>query len=111
MAALRPRSGVNVTIEFHQSNERIYKQLAAILLPETLELRLETTGRKWEFPKDRFVEYEKSDEAWARPLGFGKEVDTKVCIKIPNAYAVSVSPKSIDFECHGADYYDDPWGF
>lgn len=28
----------------------------------------------WEFPKDRFVTYEKSDEVWARPLGLGKSV-------------------------------------
>jgi hypothetical protein len=32
-------------------------------------------ARRWEFPKDRFVEYEKSDEKWAIPLGFGKWVD------------------------------------
>lgn len=34
-------------------------------------------ARKWIFPADRFVEYEKSDEVWAIPIGFGKYVDTK----------------------------------
>lgn len=28
----------------------------------------------WVFPKRRFIEYEKSDEVWARPLGYGHEV-------------------------------------
>lgn len=32
--------------------------------------------RRWEFPADKFVEYEKSDEVWAIPLGFGSYVDT-----------------------------------
>lgn len=31
---------------------------------------------KWEFPYTPFVEYELSDVDWARPLGFGREVDT-----------------------------------
>ena len=29
--------------------------------------------RVWRFPVDRLVEYEPRDEAWARPLGFGRE--------------------------------------
>lgn len=33
------------------------------------------TGRRWEFPATPFVEYEKRDEAWAIPLGFGRWVD------------------------------------
>lgn len=28
---------------------------------------------RWVFPEDRFVEYEPKDEAWARPLGYGRE--------------------------------------
>lgn len=34
---------------------------------------------RWEFPKNwssRFIQYEPSDEAWARPLGYGREVET-----------------------------------
>lgn len=34
-------------------------------------------ARKWVFPADRFVEYEKKDEAWAIPLGFGHWEETK----------------------------------
>lgn len=32
-------------------------------------------GKKWEFPSDPFVDYEAKDEEWARPIGYGKEVD------------------------------------
>lgn len=38
--------------------------------------------RVWEFPKDRFVEYEPKDEGWCRRLGFGREVI------VPKAYIV-----------------------
>lgn len=31
--------------------------------------------KKWQFPADRFVEYEAKDEEWARPVGHGREVD------------------------------------
>lgn len=33
------------------------------------------TARCWEFPKTPFVQYERKDEAWAVPLGFGRWVD------------------------------------
>ena len=38
--------------------------------------------KKWEFPKDRFVEYEKKDEEWAIPIKYGRWVDdyTQQCI-------------------------------
>lgn len=32
-------------------------------------------NQKWQFPKDPFVDYEKSDEAWAKPIGYGSSVD------------------------------------
>lgn len=32
---------------------------------------------KWIFPDDPFVEYSESDEQWARPIHYGKEVETK----------------------------------
>lgn len=35
------------------------------------ELACET---RWEFPKERFVEYEPKDESWCRKLGIGREV-------------------------------------
>ena len=31
----------------------------------------------WQFPDDRFVEYEAHDEWWARRLGFGREVQRR----------------------------------
>lgn len=33
--------------------------------------------KKWQFPSDPFTEYEASDEAWARPVRYGREVDDK----------------------------------
>lgn len=34
---------------------------------------------EWQFPKDwssRWIDYEKSDETWAKPLGYGRQVET-----------------------------------
>lgn len=39
--------------------------------------KLPKYAKKWEFPASPFVEYDKVDEAWARPLGYGREVDDK----------------------------------
>lgn len=44
--------------------------------------------RVWKFPDDKFVQYEKSDEAWARPLGFGEEVEIVETVTIPRAVCV-----------------------
>jgi hypothetical protein len=41
------------------------------------DIHLNKYAQRWQFPVTPFVEYEKSDEAWAIPLGFGKWVDTK----------------------------------
>lgn len=32
--------------------------------------------KTWEFPKSPHVQYDKSDEKWAIPMGFGKWVET-----------------------------------
>lgn len=56
----------------------------------------------WQFPRDPFVEYEASDEEWARPCGFGTEVevdDTEkfVCYAIrPDAYQVKIPPDAFE---------------
>lgn len=43
-------------------------------------------AKKWVFPVDRFTTYEVSDEAWARPIRYGRlEDDFDVMI----AYAIS----------------------
>ena len=42
-------------------------------LSRLVNVSLTPTRRGWQFPADRFVTYEPSDEAWARPLGFGHE--------------------------------------
>lgn len=32
---------------------------------------------RWEFPKERIFEWERSDEPWARYFGFGREVEDR----------------------------------
>lgn len=67
----------------HPSNLHLLGQWAAssdrfpnlIGLPVYTNEACPLRTKKWEFPKERFVEYEKSDEAWAIPLGFGRWVD------------------------------------
>jgi hypothetical protein len=51
------------------------------------EVQLTITNKRkvWEFPKERFVTYESSDEKWARPLGFGREVEITETMFIPRA--------------------------
>jgi hypothetical protein len=44
---------------------------------------------RWEFPYDRFVEYEQSDEGWARQAGFGKESIEIKYITLDDARIVS----------------------
>jgi len=39
----------------------------------TAEIAIGFSRSVWRFPESRFVEYEESDEEWARPLGFGHE--------------------------------------
>ncbi len=47
--------------------------------------------QRWEFPATPFVEYSKSDEAWAIPLRFGKWVDTteRVFFRINRIYGLT----------------------
>lgn len=39
----------------------------------------------WQFPDDKFVTYEPSDEEWCRPLGIGREVRAEKLLSIPVA--------------------------
>jgi hypothetical protein len=36
------------------------------------------TEREWEFPRNRFIEYEPRDVEWCKPLGIGRMVDIDV---------------------------------
>lgn len=56
----------------------------------TIQLPLRT---KWEFPKERFVTYEPSDERWCRPLGIGREITIQETINYPRAYVSSIDDK------------------
>lgn len=33
---------------------------------------------KWKFPEDKYIEYSEEDEKWAKPVGFGWEVQTDI---------------------------------
>lgn len=48
--------------------------------------------RKWKFPDTPFIEYNETDEVWARPIHFGYEIDTNVpaiyFIKSPSVFSV-----------------------
>ncbi len=58
---------------------------------QTFELSLQRRRREWHFPEERFVAYESTDEAWCRPLGIGKEVETVDTLTVPRAYIRSIS--------------------
>lgn len=46
-------------------------------LPVTASPHVPLHGQKWEFPSDPFVDYEEGDEAWARPIGYGRLVEDR----------------------------------
>jgi hypothetical protein len=52
-------------------------------------------GQKWQFPRDPFVEYEKCDEEWAIPIGYGRWVeDADTCVVYgmytPNPFTIRI---------------------
>lgn len=56
------------------------------------KLTVITNEKRWIFPKDRFVEYEKCDEVWARALGYGYEQGCEQKIEIPcTIQAINIS--------------------
>jgi hypothetical protein len=58
--------------------------------------------KKWEFPRTPFVEYKKSDEDWARKIGFGREVDD-----IGNYYVVGLHERRVKFDPTRLDFFSD----
>ena len=64
---------------------------------QTQEIKMTYPRKVWEFPKSRFVEYEPRDEAWARPLGFGKEVRRDTVITYPRAVITRFEPTWLEF--------------
>ena len=57
----------------------------------------------WKFPDDKFVRYDKSDEVWARPLGFGKEVEVVQSVTVPRAVCVGFSDGALHFKALASD--------
>lgn len=52
---------------------------------------------RWEFPPSKFVSYDRSDEVWARPLGFGKLVTVEKTVTIPRAVCLGIVDGSYQF--------------
>ncbi len=63
-------------------HESIYKMLSDSRPTNVTTLQVTYLRKVWLFPPHRFIEYEPSDEAWARPLGFGREIDELTTMKI-----------------------------
>lgn len=63
-----------------------------VVVMQTFKLSWQRKRKEWQFPKERFVEYEPSDETWCRYFGIGKEVEITETVTIPQAYVRSVSP-------------------
>jgi hypothetical protein len=45
-----------------------------------MAIRVQSIGRKWVPPTDRFVEYDESDHDWLRRMGFGRVVEIRYAI-------------------------------
>ena len=52
---------------------------------ETVRLEFIHSSKRWKFPDNRFVSYEKSDESWCRFFGMGKEITVEERTVIPQA--------------------------
>lgn len=60
--------------------------IADFAMHETNDVRLVFSARKrWKFPDEPFVSYDKSDEEWCRYFGIGHEVDYTPVIEMKNA--------------------------
>lgn len=51
-------------------------------------LDLSGIGLLWNFPKDKFIEYEPEDERWARFLNFGFETEEYYCYCVPRVMLI-----------------------
>ena len=68
------------------------------MIGTTTSITMAHKVKRWEFPVERFVEYEPKDEEWCRPARIGREVESIQTVTIPNVRITSV------------DYgRDDPW--
>ena len=77
MAYAKPAHPLNAMTVFVQEPQRIWHRdtIIAIEPPEgTIEFWGEPLKFRTIWPKDKFVQYERSDEWWAIPLGFAKRV-------------------------------------
>ncbi len=73
------------------------------MLGHVVQLTYYQTVKQWEFPPSKFVTYTKSDEAWARPLGFGREVTVERVFTIPRAVCVGHENHTYQFRALYSD--------
>ena len=73
-------------------------------------VRIVEIVKEWEFPKDRFVEYEPKDERWCRLLGIGREVVREhVTYQACAAIVLEAAPDRFSFESHAASAIINGW--
>jgi hypothetical protein len=65
---------------------------------ETVTVELFHECQQWEFPQERFVTYEESDERWCRFFGIGKDVVVVRKTTIPNAVIRYIGDGEFEFE-------------
>ena len=73
------------------------------MIGEVVRLTHSQTVKQWEFPPSKFVTYTKSDESWARPLGFGREVTVERTFTIPRAVCVGMQGHELQFRALYSD--------
>jgi len=73
------------------------------MIGQVVKLTHSQTVKQWEFPPSKFVTYTRSDEAWARPLGFGREVTVERVFTIPRAVCVGMQGHEYQFRALYSD--------
>lgn len=56
------------------------------MIAEVFDLSVTRRWKQWEFPQQRFVSYETTDESWCRFFGIGKEIEVVETVTFPQAY-------------------------
>ena len=62
-----------------------------VVVMQTFEMSWQRKRKEWQFPTERFITYEASDESSCRYFGIGKEVEVVETVTVPQAYVRSIS--------------------
>ena len=102
MSKVRGISPLSGAMEFSLAyNGAAHASLMAMINGCHSHMVTATYKRKvWQFPKDRFIQYDQSDEEWCRYFKIGKEVEVTDTIEIPNAEIVYISDVEMKVIAH-----------